>query len=413
MPETKPGTSSEGKLRQEIAALKQIISDLQQQLQQKDAREKPTHRRKVTVGHIDTTTDDNEGYETDEAEFDPSARGAEWMTVTRPTKKRKASSSPKISPVKPTEPAIAKAPPKPPPIFVQGKGLQDITTFLKNNELKATTKALRLANSFKINPIDEEEYRKTSLWLNETNAEWHTFENKQTRPLRVMARGLHKDTNPADIAADLAAQGFKIEKNQPAVNIKNSRSKQALNLFMLSFQHEQDPKAVYGIKFIERQVVKIEEIRNKRRNIVQCKKCQDFNHTQAFCHRKAACVKCGGAHLTQACTKSNDEAAKCVNCNGAHPASYRGCPYAVNLQQARKKPAATPHNQPKQLPQSSRQLRQPNLSYAQQLMKNNSSTTQADSNTCMSVLLAFIDEQKAFNKMVSERLAPLQQYRIL
>ena len=412
MPEFRPGTSEATILKQEIQALKQTIKDLQQQLQQE--RQKPTHRQTVAVGHIDTTTDDNEGYETDEAEFDPAARGAEWMAA-RPTKKRKASSSPRISPAKPAVPdkPAAKTPPKPPPIFVQGKGLHEITTFLKTNNLKATTKAMRLANNFKINPVNEEEYKKTSQWLNDTKAEWHTFENKHTRPLRVMARGLHKDTNPDDIAADLVAQGFKIANNQAAVNIKNSRTKQALNLFMLSFQHEQDPKAVFGIRFIERQIVKIEEIRNKRRNIAQCKKCQDFNHTQAFCHRKPACVKCGGAHLTQTCTKSKDEPAKCVNCNGAHPASYRGCTYAANLQQARKKPTTTPHNQPKQVPQTSSQLRQPNLSYAQQLTKNNPPRTQADPNMCMSVLLAFIEEQKTFNKMVSERLAPLQQYRIL
>lgn len=386
----------------EIESLKQVIRELRQQLYFSQLR--PNQQTDEEVA----TTDD---YETDEAEFDSTARGAAWMTATtsRPAKKRKALGSPKpITQTNPTPKAEVqqvRREPVPPPIFVRGKSIQDLINFIKSNQMKATTKTMRAVDNIKINPANEDEYRKISAWLSEINAEWHSFANKHTRPLRVMARGLNKDTKVEDIATDLKAQGFKIANTNAATNIRNSSTKQALNLFMLSFQCDQDPNAVFKIKYIDRQVVKIEEIKNKSNKIVQCKRCQDYNHTQAFCHRNIACVKCGESHLTKDCTKARDVPAKCINCHGDHPANYRGCSYAVSLQAAKKK--ANPKY--KKLVQ----FRQPNVSYADKarLGATNPSSPAAD-DTTLGILKAFIAEQKKFNQMVSQRLALIHDYSV-
>lgn len=44
------------------------------------------------------------------------------------------------------------------------------------------------------------------------------------------------------------------------------------------------------------------------------------------------CVKCAGNHRTIDCQQKRDVPPKCSNCAGAHPANYRGCLIARELQ---------------------------------------------------------------------------------
>ena len=76
------------------------------------------------------------------------------------------------------------------------------------------------------------------------------------------------------------------------------------------------------------------ETPRKRREIVQCTRCQRYGHTKGYCHHSPRCVKCTGNHLTPECTKIGKSAdVKCVLCNGNHPANYKGCNVYKGLQQ--------------------------------------------------------------------------------
>jgi hypothetical protein len=56
-------------------------------------------------------------------------------------------------------------------------------------------------------------------------------------------------------------------------------------------------------------------------------------------------VKCTGKHLTKDCDKSKETPPKCVNCGNGHPANYRGCIVAKELQEIRyKKINSQKHN---------------------------------------------------------------------
>lgn len=367
-------------------------------------------------------------YETDEEEFDPNARGASWMIADgkrRPSKKRKAESSPDISPNGKNEKTSTKenqnqTQPRtfpPPPIYLQNQNgednlLKELTKFIKENNFKLSIKTMYQAGHFKLNPKNEEEYRATSQWLNENQVEWYSFSNKQTRPIRVMIRGLHKSTSPEDIVQNLKAGGLQATD---AVNILHPKTKKRLNLFMVTFNHNQNIKDVFEIKCIEHQLVKVEEIR-ARPEIVQCKRCQEYNHTQAFCHRKPACVKCGGTHLTKDCIKLKEEAPKCVNCGGDHPANYRGCIYAERKQQARRA------QQRKDNTPSSTNLKKykpvrPNLTFAELLKaphaernqqneceKPDRPPNQANQANVLEQILAFIEEQRKINESIRREL---------
>lgn len=101
---------------------------------------------------------------------------------------------------------------------------------------------------------------------------------------------------------DLTDKGFKIisavnilkseYKKDPSDEGKSVKSQIKLRLFMLTFDNSESIDKIYGIKTIAFQVIKIEAIRQNSTRIVQCKKCQGYNHLRSSCYRKARCVKC-------------------------------------------------------------------------------------------------------------------------
>lgn len=102
-----------------------------------------------------------------------------------------------------------------------------------------------------------------------------------------------------------------------------------------------------------------------KREVMQCQNCQRYGHSKNYCHRSPRCVKCAGDHLTKNCerkTKSKD--VKCINCQGNHPANYRGCIVAKEIQKRKYPPL-----RPRQLGANTQYV-QPGVSYAQQTNTN-------------------------------------------
>jgi hypothetical protein len=94
---------------------------------------------------------------------------------------------------------------------------------------------------------------------------------------------------------------------------------------------KEDTKRIFEIKEILGMKVTIEVLR-KSNLILQCKNCQAYGHTQKHCGKEVRCVKCIGKHHMKECKKPNQSHPKCVNCGEAHPANYRGCVVAKELQ---------------------------------------------------------------------------------
>lgn len=105
-------------------------------------------------------------------------------------------------------------------------------------------------------------------------------------------------------------------------------------MFMVSFDPEEDMKKIYNITKLLNTIVKIEPIKASKL-IPQCKNCQAYGHTKNYCSKSPRCVKCAGKHPTHECSKTEIEQPKCCNCGEPHPASYRGCLVAKELQKMR------------------------------------------------------------------------------
>lgn len=65
-------------------------------------------------------------------------------------------------------------------------------------------------NRWKINTHDSDTYRALAKKLNEDVIQWYTYEDKNRRPIKVMARGLHETCAKVDIMKDPQKKGLKI-----------------------------------------------------------------------------------------------------------------------------------------------------------------------------------------------------------
>lgn len=75
----------------------------------------------------------------------------------------------------------------------------------------------------------------------------------------------------------------------------------------------------------------------KKKDIIQCKKCQRLGHVASNCNMKYRCVKCNEQHDPGNCKLSKEDIVSkeklyCATCkNFGHPASYCGCPILIEL----------------------------------------------------------------------------------
>lgn len=83
----------------------------------------------------------------------------------------------------------------------------------------------------------EDRYRTTSKMLNEARFIWFTYENKQTRPTRVIVKKLHSSCTPEQIVQELRRKGYQITD---AVNILKWKTKEPLPVFMLTLDRTEN-----------------------------------------------------------------------------------------------------------------------------------------------------------------------------
>lgn len=151
----------------------------------------------------------------------------------------------------------------------------------------------------------------------------HSYQLKSERSFRVVLRGVHHSTQPTEIVEALKSLGHNVTNVH---NIQHRTTKHPLSMFFVDLKPGSKNKDVYDINRLLGYVVQIQPP-NAKKEVVQCTRCQRFNHTKAFCNRAPRCVKCtSSGHSSSECPrKSRDNNVQCVNCLGRHPANYKGC----------------------------------------------------------------------------------------
>lgn len=226
---------------------------------------------------------------------------------------------------------------KPPPIIIDKKeSYGNIYRLLATNGFVVKSKLLSTKET-KINLEEEEAYRRVTGIFNEKGISWHSYENKLDRPIRVIAKGISPTFDTEMIKNDLYQRKYKIinvENILKKTVTENRKTNIKLPVHMLTFSKEEDINKIYEIKDILGMRVEIQSVKRPKL-IPQCKRCQEFGHTQKYCHKVPKCVRCAEQHFTKECSKSKQNTPICANCGEKHPANYRGCKVAVTLQKIR------------------------------------------------------------------------------
>ncbi|CAG4936623.1 unnamed protein product [Parnassius apollo] len=214
--------------------------------------------------------------------------------------------------------------PKPEPIFVTSvinvNSLKDVLNkFLKSELYLMTT--LRSGHVIKIIP----KYIQTFKMIRENfianNISHYTYHLKSERAYRVVLRGLHASENTTEISKELYEIGHEVRQ---IVNIRHRDTKEPLPVFYVDLEPKPNNKAIFDVKYLNNMKITF-EAPYKKKEIIQCKRCQRFGHSKNQCFRPYHYVKYGSAHPTTTCTKKPNTEVACTNCDEKHPASYKGC----------------------------------------------------------------------------------------
>jgi hypothetical protein len=167
---------------------------------------------------------------------------------------------------------------------------------------------------------------------------------------------------PDEIAGELNTKGHKVRN---IYNVKHRVSKEPLPLFFVVLEPNENNKEIYNLKFLYNTKIKVEPPR-KKKDIMQCTRCQDYGHSETYCSKPYYCVKCGKQHDSKTCTKSNDTPDTCALCKGSHPANYKGCSVYKELLNHKNK-----HNPRQCIVQSPYHINNPNTNPPQDISTYN------------------------------------------
>jgi len=226
---------------------------------------------------------------------------------------------------------------KPPQIILDKVNIKDVSQKIfstirnKNyffNSRKNGSTSLQICNI--------EDYRKVRALLLTENISFFTFTPKADKLTTLILKNFPEYYEEKDIFEAFEAL------NDDAKLLKASKFKQH---WLLQFDKSSNLSVILSIKYLNQNRVFIERFHSK--DILQCKRCQRYNHVASNCNFPYRCVKCGGNHGPQNCKipskEDNNEVftitladgstkqqigrkVHCVLCKtDGHTANYRKC----------------------------------------------------------------------------------------
>ena len=223
----------------------------------------------------------------------------------------------------------AQAPTKPrfPPLIVED--FPNWTTHFRaiKDQLGHAPNARPLGKGMRFSPGSIAEYRIIQRYLCELEKterlSWFSYALPSELSRKVAIRGLPATTTPDEIIEALGELGYQAEYVRP---IRARMGRPGCIFFAVIANTQDVVPGIYGVtELLYMPGIKIEAWRAKR-GPAQCHRCQAFRHSSHGCHRRQACVRCGGEHPARDCERPLEEPATCANCGGPHPANHSACP---------------------------------------------------------------------------------------
>lgn len=180
---------------------------------------------------------------------------------------------------------------------------------------------IKAGSSPRIYPKDTATKQNIAKFLEANAVEFNTFSERDQKQQSYILRGLNygdDNTNISNIAATLNSIGI------PSANIQISRyftgfmkrnlTDDQAKLYRFTLNADSNTTNLSQIKSINGFRVAVEKMRKS--TIIQCRRCQRFQHTANSCSFQYRCVQCVSVHAPGICPrKVNDKLPiQCVNC---------------------------------------------------------------------------------------------------
>lgn len=206
-----------------------------------------------------------------------------------------------------------------PPIFIHEQNYsQVIDSIHKNTSADFTTKPER--GSVKVMFTTIEDFRKYRKFCENKNIQFHSFKDPSKNNLHVVIKDLPTNYSENEILKELKELNYPILKVCRLYN----KDRNPIPVCAIDLEDNYQGRRIFNLVRLFYSVVKVQK--RIASNVIQCKRCQRFGHSQANCGLNPRCVKCTGNHHYSECRKSKNTAPECVNCNQNHTSNYKGCP---------------------------------------------------------------------------------------
>ncbi|GFV84861.1 uncharacterized protein TNCV_4298431 [Trichonephila clavipes] len=165
--------------------------------------------------------------------------------------------------------------PKVPPIMFKHKK-DNYKLIVKNLNKDFPDCDVKLAGKYlKIFTQSSDEHRIVAEYLKEKSEEFYVIDPPDSRPLKIVIKGLPVSTEIGEIQEDFTSQGFCVEK---VAQLTRSKTKSPLPIFMVELEKNLDSPDIFQLKKCCYLAVQVDAF-NRRPGVSQCYNCNLFNHS--------------------------------------------------------------------------------------------------------------------------------------
>jgi len=209
-----------------------------------------------------------------------------------------------------------------PPIFIHN--VNDYGYLLLISDIKEVVKneftIKQQKDFYQVNFVTIEDYRNYRKFCDGKNIQYHSFRDPYHSKLSVIIYGIPTVYSEKEIYDELVRLKFPVTKVTRLFN----KNREPLWSCAVDLSETGKAKSIFNETKLFYSIIKV-RLRNTPNNVIQCKRCQRFKHSQANCKLNPRCVRCDGSHHYSQCKRPKKEQPICVNCGGNHTANYRGC----------------------------------------------------------------------------------------
>jgi len=199
-------------------------------------------------------------------------------------------------------------------------------------------------HGFQITPLSKMTHDSILEYLKENDIEHFYVGPSQDRTIKMVVRGLPIQMSPEEIEdflrLNLHTDYVQVHQMTKRVytdtnNRKAGKTKVNMPLFLVKLSDAKAKEKLKKLRHIHFIAISVYDYETSAPDIVQCHRCQNFDHFSIGCNLRPRCVKCAGPHQSSDCKKDRGVTPTCVNCMGPHPANYRGCKVYQKIWQSR------------------------------------------------------------------------------